>query len=260
VDDSPADYERRDEVRDAAERFPGVTYIRHERNLGACRARNTALGLARGEYIALLDDDDEWLPEKLARQTAALAASDAALVYNNYYQIDDDTGRERLVELPAHTGNVYRDLLVENFIGSCSFPMVRAQALRAVGGFDETLPSCQDWDAWLRIARRYPVTFLPEPLCVYHAFHGENISGKAYNKVDGFEKILMKYRADIVADRDLYWRHLIRLAPMYGWNRQVKKALSAWLKAVTMRPLRVRENALNLICRVVRQGYRRIRF
>ena len=257
VDDSPADYPLRSAVKSMTENYAGVTYIQHEKNSGACKARNTGIAVAAGEYIALLDDDDEWLPDKLTKQAAELQKSGAALVYNNYIQINDDTGRQQIIRLPAHAGNVYRELLAHNFIGSCSFPMVKAEAIRAVGGFDETLPSCQDWDMWLRIAKLYPVVFLPEPLCIYHAFHGENISGRAYNKVDGFEKILLKYYEDIIPDRELYWRHLIRLAPMYGWNRQVKQAIRCWGKAVVLRPLRIRENCLYLAGRLARQAYRK---
>lgn len=257
VDDSPADYPLRPDVKRMAESYTGVRYVQHKNNFGACKARNTGIKLAAGEYIALLDDDDEWMPDKLSKQTAEIEKTGAALVYNHYYQIDDDTGRQRLMKLPAHSGNVFKDLLAYNFIGSCSFPLVRAEAIRSVGGFDETLPSCQDWDMWLQIAKLYPVAFLPEPLCIYHAFHGENISGKAFNKVNGFERILNKYYTDIYPDKELYWRHLIRLAPMYGWNRQVNQALSCWLKAVALKPLRVRENFLYLVGRASRQAYRK---
>ena len=91
VDDSPKDYPYREEVKRVVtsrlEDFPQVKslYICHEHNMGACVARNTGLNAASGEYIAYLDDDDEWLPKKIEKQVKKIEQSDAVLVYCGSY-------------------------------------------------------------------------------------------------------------------------------------------------------------------------------
>ena len=96
VDDSPAEYELRDEVRKMVEGYAAqdgrIRYVPHDKNYGAQRARNTALGIAVDggyEFIAYLDDDDEWLPEKLEKQLARFSecGEDTALVYCHQYII-----------------------------------------------------------------------------------------------------------------------------------------------------------------------------
>lgn len=86
VDDSPADYELRDSVEKLVlDHFAeaNITYVQHERNLGACAARNTGLSLVNSEFVAFLDDDDEWLPEKIEKQVKKFRECDelTALVY-----------------------------------------------------------------------------------------------------------------------------------------------------------------------------------
>ena len=72
VDDSPCDYELRSQVRETVESFnEEICYIQHEKNCGACVARNTGLKRAHGKYIAFLDDDDEWVSDKIEKQIAA---------------------------------------------------------------------------------------------------------------------------------------------------------------------------------------------
>ena len=101
VDDSPQDYELRDEVKrmadDLCEKDERITYIQHDKNYGSSRARNTALNFAlknNYEFIAYLDDDDEWLPDKLEKQFKKFqeCGENTALVYCDSECIDDDTG------------------------------------------------------------------------------------------------------------------------------------------------------------------------
>lgn len=146
-----------------------VRLARNAQNGGVAAARNRALGLARGELIAFLDQDDVWLPRKLEIQVAALRAHpEAGLMHADYARIDPQgqiLARYRALpperyENPNAAVDV-RDVFAENFISNDIQPLttvIPRQVLDAVGGlFDPELPGVDDYELWLRIALRYPV-------------------------------------------------------------------------------------------------------
>jgi glycosyltransferase involved in cell wall biosynthesis len=138
-------------------------------------ARNRAIAASSGALVAFLDTDDRWLPEKLARQVAALAAApDAGLCYTIARFVDADDRPLPLRKPPrAVEGNVFPALMRGNLIIIASV-VARRRCLDEVGGFDETLPvyGCEDWDVWLRIARRHPVTVVDDELTLYRVHAG----------------------------------------------------------------------------------------
>lgn len=150
-----------------------IVFMSHKANQGAPAARNTGLSVARGEYIAFLDSDDEWLPSKLEKQVDLFNAvsSETGLVYTGTYRVEE-SGRASY-HRPQYRGYVFERLLVKNIImGSTSGAMIRSEVFRKVGWFDETLPAMQDVDYWLRVARYFAVDYVCDPLIKVHV--GEN--------------------------------------------------------------------------------------
>lgn len=133
-----------------AARFPAVRCI-VQPNAGVSAARNRGLAAAAGQYINFLDDDDLFMPDKIARQVARLEADpELFLVHCRYHDVDA-AGHKlgRVGVLPE--GEALPDLLRGNFIWM-SAPLIRREAVERVGGFDETLSTCADYDLWLRLA------------------------------------------------------------------------------------------------------------
>ncbi|ARV62241.1 glycosyl transferase family A [Nostocales cyanobacterium HT-58-2] len=125
-------------------------------NAGLAASRNRGMALADGEYVSFIDADDIWTPDKLDSQIKALEEhANCAVAYSWTDYIDTHgkflkSGRRTTV-----TGDVYSKLLLYNFLENGSNPLIRGDALKAVGGFDESLAAAEDWDMWLRLAALY---------------------------------------------------------------------------------------------------------
>ena len=145
---------------------PAARLLRQERSTGAAAARNFAVGHASGDILAFLDSDDWWLPHRLASHRAALASPGAVLSYNRarLTRSGAGAGRGTVGRAPPRRWPLRVAIAGWNFVGSCSSVCVRADAFRALGGFDPELPSCQDWELWLRLSQRGRFAFVAEPL------------------------------------------------------------------------------------------------
>jgi glycosyltransferase involved in cell wall biosynthesis len=149
--------------------------VRHERNHGISRTRNTSLGLARGEWLAFLDDDNEWAPDYLERQLAfAASRPGAGVAYCRVRQRSALSGAEvELVELKQ--GKVFCDL-VEGWNPIVSSALIRRSVLLEAGGVDERLRATEDRDLWMRLAQRTEFAGTSDVLLVCHERHGPQLS------------------------------------------------------------------------------------
>jgi glycosyltransferase involved in cell wall biosynthesis len=148
---------------------PRIRYIRQE-NRGHSAARNHGLAVAQGEYIAYLDHDDRWWPDKLRLQVAYLDAHpEAGVVYGRFRRIDE-AGRDLgLGGWHEAAGWIYEELLAEsNFLGTMSLPLIRTELVRQVGGFNPRMDTADDLDLFLRLARITPFGLIPEVLLDYN--------------------------------------------------------------------------------------------
>lgn len=152
----------------------GVRYIRQE-NSGVCVARNRGVAESTGELIAFLDADDIWEPTKLEKQSAVFARDEhIGLVHCGMREFENDTGETIAMHTEGLEGDVADELLLwekpaVNVSGSAI--IVSRESFDAVGGFDPRQKCGEDWDLCYRIARRYRVGFVVEPLVNYRR-HG----------------------------------------------------------------------------------------
>ena len=169
-----------------------VLYFRGNIPLSLGEARNAALSEARGEYLAILDIDDVWLPEKLEVQVAVLdQRPEVGLVYADMLRLGKSGEPLCLwsAERQLHRGRVLEHLLTSCFI-SMSTIMVRRTVLDDVGMFDPRLEQTEDWDLYLRIAQRYPVDYV-DAVLVKERLHYGNTSSQ-YDMVAEESCLLME--------------------------------------------------------------------
>ncbi len=195
---------------------PRLIYRVNPHSLGGGGARNAGMSEARGEYIAFLDDDEQWLPEKLAEQVALLDRSppSVALVDTGFYDMKPRRLRPRKV-LPKMQGTVFEALLgkTRGRAPKLSTVMVRRQALLDIGGFDENLPVRQDLDLYLRLARKYEFASVMQLLaCKSYEAGGQRLSRNSQARVVGWQRFYDKHRAELEARPREHAVYLLRHA------------------------------------------------
>jgi GT2 family glycosyltransferase len=169
-----------------------VRVVRNPEPAGVSAARNRGIAAARGDWVAFCDDDDLWSPDKLTRQLTAADEAGTDWVYAGDVNVD-----ERLHILsggpPPDPEAVMAGLPRSNPLASGgSNVVVRSKVLAAVGGFDPTLRRTEDWDLWIRIARRGPPAWVCEPLVAYR-FHGGNVVNDPSDMVDEARQLAGRY-------------------------------------------------------------------
>ncbi|MCO5084588.1 MAG: glycosyltransferase [Rhizobiaceae bacterium] len=144
---------------------------------GASGARNLGIEAARGEWIAFLDSDDVWIPEKLGLQLDALHASpEAGFCYTDFFEFDDAYHilHPRHIIPAAMEGSIYPQLLeIRHNLITCPSVMARRDLVIANGGFDESMRVCEDIDLWTRLSRLAPVVAVRMPLTGVHSRHDQ---------------------------------------------------------------------------------------
>lgn len=175
-------------------------------NAGLAATRNRGVSHASGEYISFIDADDLWTPDKLEAQFKALQANPQAAVAYSWTDWIDESGQ--FLRPGGHisvSGDVYAKLLLRDFVESGSNPLIRAEALAEVGGFDESLPAVEDWDMWLRLAARYEFVCVPSPQILYRV-SSSSMSSNVWKMEAGSLRVIE--RAFAVAPESL--QHLKR--------------------------------------------------
>ena len=158
-----------DDTPEAVSVFESDSRFRYccQPNGGAARARNRGVTESRGEFVAFLDADDLWLPQKLERQMPLFADPTVSIVYSDRSDIDENDRPLTCARLVHYRGSgLAGQLLVQNFVPMSS-AVIRRHVFEEVGEFDPTLPRSEDLDFWLRVALYFGFDYVDEPLVLH---------------------------------------------------------------------------------------------
>lgn len=213
-----------------------VNYVCMEKNSGACAARNKGIELSKGEYIALLDDDDEWCPDKIALQVEAFTSDRIGLIYSPFYNITDLNSKPQIIARSTASGNLFESMLYKNIAGGCSMTMFSRKAVNDCGMFDERLLSSQDYDFYLRISEKYEFAFVAKPL-VNRYLLDESITKNPEKQKLGWELFTKKHQNLYMEHRDAYSYRINRRVSELIENGDFSQALKYYRKALKIKPI-----------------------
>lgn len=210
-----------------------IRYIRNDRNKGISAVRNIGIRNSKGTYIAFLDDDDEWMPDKLEKQMNLIIPGPPNLgaVYTGSISIDIDKNKIVEAAMPQFRGNVLNNLIFRNFVVTSTIVLKKA-CFDRVGLFDESMKYAEDYDMWIRVAGEFEFDYIGEPLIKYFVHHNK-ISNNFSLVAEGFETVIRNHLDLFIACRKaLSNRKLdIGVAYIYSGNTQLgRKALCEAIK------------------------------
>jgi glycosyltransferase involved in cell wall biosynthesis len=237
---------------------PRITYIRHEVNRGESESRNTGIRNARGEYIAYLDDDDEWVPEKLDKQVKVMDSSppETGVVYTGCDYVELGTGRKLGTQKVYQRGRVLEHLLTKNFLPGPT-ALVRKKCFQKVGEYDPTVRYGPDWEMWIRIARYFDFEAIPEPLYRY-SIHTNQLTANFELHIAGHERILELHSDLYRSHAKAHGRQLTQLGLAYYLCGNPVKARVVLRHALRRYPFYMRAYKLFLLSFLSENSFHRV--
>lgn len=206
------------------QRFPDKIVVIDQTNQGQIAARNNGIKQASGHFIAFLDSDDLWYPEKLALQIPLFQNANIGLVYCAIENIDAN-GAVISTEMCDEkiTDTIYEHLLVQNRMTGGSV-VVTKTALDDVGLFDPAFKAAENWDLWLRVTQKYKAALVNKVLVKYR-MHAGNMSKNSLLMLEAKENIINKH-SDLANDKPALRGALLKaradLAYRYGLYYSLK--------------------------------------
>jgi glycosyltransferase involved in cell wall biosynthesis len=193
----------------------------HQQNQGISATRNRGLSLASGEFVAFLDDDDVWVPDKLEWQVDALVNSPALVVGGLSSVFGNKSDRKVIVESSGYTVLETEMLFGGNPFGSPGQTLIRKSALLAIGGFDPTIWGADDHDVWIRLSRMGEIRRY-DRISLMYRIHASNTSRDTGKMFENAEKVIRKNLADLTGpERDRCQRQGFRFLFRYGGKKLI---------------------------------------
>lgn len=197
-----------------------IQYI-YQENIGVAAARNTGISVSAGELIALLDQDDVWLPHKLLLQIEFLNNNpQIGLVHTTIQCINDKdefVSCKGMIWVGSYSGNCGSQLLAGNGIAPLTI-LAKANLIKQCGNFNQNRAPADDWDLWLRMSRITSFGFIPE-ICAYYRIHNANESKNLLKMKRAEIAVLKDYLADFRSSMTTKEKYITERKLMAFYNR-----------------------------------------
>jgi len=240
VDDGSTD-NTEEVIKEFQKKDERIKYVRHEKNKGGSAARNTGIKAAKGKYIAFLDSDDEWLPEKLEKQMKVFenAPAKVGVVYTGFWRIENN----KKIYIPSSwvkkkEGNIHKELLKGNFIGLPTV-LVRKECFKKAEMFDEKLPRLQDWELVIRLSKYYDFKCIDKPLLISY-YTSDCISTNNNALIKALKLILSKHFDEFTKDRNLLSKYYYSIGHNLCLSNHFKEGRNYLIKAIKTHPLNIK--------------------
>jgi len=216
---------------------PEVLHVfQHRENRGVSAARNTAIKQASGDWIALLDSDDEWWPHKLERQVEYHRKHRELKVFQcNEVWYRNEVRVNKRDKHQKHSGQFFVHALKLCLVTS-SATLVHRSVFQDIGYFDTSFPACEDYDFWLRVLVKYPVGLLDEPLMNRYSGHADQLSSRFWGMDRWRVRAMEKHLNSTLPDewKEALYRELIaKLEVLHqGAEKRGKPSASAYQRKI----------------------------
>lgn len=236
VDDNDSNSEHRMHTENILQNYIqsyGINYLKHESNSGASAARNTGIKASKGEYVAFLDDDDEWFPEKIEKQISYFESLDSkvGVIYCSYI-LEEHNGDKEWSR--SEKGDLTKELLMLEFEPGASSTLIFKKAvLDEIGEFDESLERNEEIELLVRLCRSYLIDVCPDILLKVNGHHFPTAS-RIESVKKNFFRVLKRdiERFSFFEQREIYAQHYMELSSLFFSERDVTNTIKYYLKAV----------------------------
>lgn len=225
--------------------FTNVIYIiNHSITRGACHCRNIGIHASTSEWLAFLDDDDEWLDNKNEIQIKKIlnCRQDIGLVYGQiiYKNTSGSTWKKAKKEF---SGKIHKQMLISDKINGTPTWLVKREILDKVGYFDETLSARQDWDLATRLSKESIIEYVSEYLLIVLLHENARISDSRINRYNSNIKIYKKYKSEKMSTIDKIIRYKFYIEMQLNELVQIERhsliKLNLIMASVVLSPLRI---------------------
>lgn len=250
VDDNDSGSEHRAHTERALQPYTQskqITYLKHNKNRGGSAARNTGIKASQGKYVALLDDDDEWFPEKIEKQVRYFEVLDqkVGVIYCSYILQEYDGDVEMI---RYEKGDLTKELLMLEFDpGASSTLMFRRDVLDEINYFDERFARHQDLEILIRLCRKYLIDVCSDVLL---RINGHNFPSP--RKSEQVQQLFFKVFDNDIRhlafweQRHVYAKHYMQLASLYFNEKMMRQVAKYYIKSILTLPRMIFDNKINV--------------